>query len=109
MTGGLVFKILFFLWTLCKYLKDLIDLLKKLLDAQELAIYLMALVFKLLWRGKCHLETILASHLFVEHYVSKKVGSWSHCAAKLSDIAKVHPHAAYAAFLQLVLQISYSQ
>ena len=48
--------------------------------------------------GKCHLGTVLVSHLFVKHYISEKVGSWPHCAAKLSDIAKVHPHAAYAAF-----------
>ena len=48
--------------------------------------------------GKCHLGAALGSHLFTEQYVSGKVDSWSRCVAQLSDIAKVHPHAAYSAF-----------
>ena len=48
--------------------------------------------------GKRHLGAALGSHLFTEQYVSEKVESWSRCVGKLSDIAKVHPHAAYAAF-----------
>ena len=49
-------------------------------------------------QGKRHLRTTLGSCLFVEQYVFEKVGSWSHCDAKLSDIAKADPHAAYTAF-----------
>ena len=48
--------------------------------------------------GKHHLGAALGSHLFTEQYVSEKVDSWSCCVAKLSDIAKVHPHNAYSAF-----------
>ena len=48
--------------------------------------------------GKRHLGAALGSRLFTEQYVSEKVESWSRCVGKLSDIAKVHPHAAYAAF-----------
>ena len=48
--------------------------------------------------GKRHLGAALGSRLFTEQYVSEKVDSWSRCVAKLSDIAKVHPHAAYSAF-----------
>ena len=48
--------------------------------------------------GKRHLGAALGSCLFTEQYVSEKVDSWSCCVAKLSDIAKVHPHAAYSAF-----------
>ena len=49
--------------------------------------------------GKRHLGAALGSRLFTEQYVSEKVDSWSRCVAKLSDIAKVHPHAAYSAFM----------
>ena len=48
--------------------------------------------------GKSHLGAALGSRLFTEQYVSEKVDPWSSCVAKLSDIAKVHPHAAYSAF-----------
>ena len=41
----------------------------------------------------------LSSHCFTKAYVSEKVESWSHCIGQLSDIAKVHPHATYAAFV----------
>ena len=49
--------------------------------------------------GKHHLGAALGSRCSVtENYVSEKVESWSRCIGQLSDIAKVHPHAAYAAF-----------
>ena len=48
--------------------------------------------------GKRHLGAALGSRSFTEQYVSEKVDSWSHCVAKLSDLAKVHPHYAYSAF-----------
>ena len=48
--------------------------------------------------GRRHLGAALGSRLFTEQYVSEKVDSWSCCVAKLSDIAKVHPHNAYSAF-----------
>ena len=48
--------------------------------------------------GKRHLGAALGSRLFAEQYISEKVESWSRCIVKLSDIAKVHPHAAYSAF-----------
>ena len=48
--------------------------------------------------GKRHLGAALGSCLFTEQYVSEKVESWSCCVAKLTDIAKIHPHAAYTAF-----------
>ena len=48
--------------------------------------------------GKHHLGAALGSRLFAEQYVSEKIESWSSCIVKLSDIAKVHSHAAYSAF-----------
>ena len=54
--------------------------------------------FQVTVQGKHYLRTTLGSCLFVEQYVFEKVGLWSHCDAKLSDIAKDHPHAAYTAF-----------
>ena len=48
--------------------------------------------------GKRHLGVALGSRSFTEQYVSEKVDSWSRCVAKLSDLAKVHPHYAYSAF-----------
>ena len=48
--------------------------------------------------GRHHLGAALGSRFFTEQYVSEKVDSWSCCVAKLSDIAKVHPHNAYSAF-----------
>ena len=48
--------------------------------------------------GKRHLGAALGSRSFTEQYVSEKVDSWSRCVAKLSDLAKVHPHYAYSAF-----------
>ena len=48
---------------------------------------------------KRHLGAALGSRLFTEQYVSEKMESWSHCVAKLSDIAKAHPHAAYTTAL----------
>ena len=49
--------------------------------------------------GKHHLLAVLGSRCFTEAFVSEKVESWSYCVGLLSDIAKVHPHAAYAAFV----------
>ena len=49
--------------------------------------------------GKCHLGTVLGSRCFIEAYVSEKVESWSYCVGLLSDIEKVHLHAAYVAFV----------
>lgn len=65
-----------------------------------LSSYLMVLVFKLLWRGNTiYMGAALGSHLFTEQYVSGKVDCmWWRCVSKLSDIAKVHPHAASSAF-----------
>ena len=48
--------------------------------------------------GKRHLGAALGYRSFTEQYVSEKVDSWSRCVAKLSDLAKVHPHYAYSAF-----------
>ena len=50
-------------------------------------------------KGKHHLGTVLGSRCFTKAYVSEKVESWSYCVGLLSDIAKIHPHAAYAAFV----------
>ena len=49
--------------------------------------------------GVCHLEAVLGSHSFTEAYVTERVGSWLNCVQRLSGIIKVHPHAAYSAFV----------
>ena len=48
--------------------------------------------------GKHHLGAALDSCFFTEQYVSEKVVSWSHCVAKLSEIAKFLLHIVYSAF-----------
>ena len=48
--------------------------------------------------GKHHLGTALGSHSFTDCYVSEKVKLWSRLVDRLSEIARIHPHAAYAAF-----------
>ena len=47
---------------------------------------------------KRHLGAALGSHSFTDRYVSEKVELWSRLVDKLSGIARMHPHAAYAAF-----------
>ena len=46
--------------------------------------------------GKCHLGAALGSHSFID--VSEKVKLWSRLVDRLKGIARIHPHAAYAAF-----------
>ena len=48
--------------------------------------------------GKRHLGAALGSRAFTEAYITEKVESWSRCVRRLVNIAKTHPHAAYAAF-----------
>ena len=48
--------------------------------------------------GKRHLGAALGSHSLTDCYVSEKVELWSRLVDKLSGIARIHPHAAYAAF-----------
>ena len=51
--------------------------------------------------GKRHLDAALVSCSFTVHYVSEKVElyMWSCLVSRLSEIARIHPHAAYAAFI----------
>ena len=49
--------------------------------------------------GKRHLGAALGSHSFTNRYVSEKVELWSRLVDRLSGIARIHSHAAYAALL----------
>ena len=40
----------------------------------------------------------LGSLCFIDRYVSEKVELWSRFVDRLSEIARIHPHVAYAAF-----------
>jgi hypothetical protein len=50
--------------------------------------------------GKPHLGSPLGSKDFTEEFVCDKVAQWNDELDLLVDMAKVHPHAAYAAFTQ---------
>ena len=53
--------------------------------------------------GQRHLGAAIGSRSFTEEYVSKKVKLWCDEILTLSNIAKTHPHSAYAAFVHGVL------
>ena len=53
--------------------------------------------------GQRHLGAAISSRSFTEEYVSRKVKLWCDEILTLSNIAKTHPHSAYAAFVHGVL------
>ena len=49
--------------------------------------------------GKRHLGASLGTNEYKNEYIDNKVAKWCERINKLSEIAKTHPHAAYAAFI----------
>ena len=58
---------------------------------------------QIIYLGHRHLGAAIGSRSFTEEYVSKKVKLWRDEIITLSNIAKTHPHSAYAAFIHGVL------
>ena len=48
--------------------------------------------------GKRRLGAVLGSATSTEQYIMAKVQSWTDELLRLSDIAQIHPHSAFAAF-----------
>ena len=49
--------------------------------------------------GKRHLGAAIGTQAFVENYIERKVSEWVNTVERLSSIAHIQPHAAYAEFI----------